>query len=112
MSGYHDRLQETARLVRIRRIRKAIFAGVFGLSIALLLAVSPSLATTLFSDPLQVVSLQPYGSEVVTFTSPDALGLSFVTYAMVGVTNGAASVEVRRDNVSASANQTLTTGQR
>src|SRR3989441_638108 len=191
MSGYHDRLQGTDRLLRIRRIRKAIFAGLFalgillifvrlegegaslkpfflpvngilevalimgltasiiglflrnleirhalrdnqrflmakssmtralrtaafaiGLAIALLLAITPSLATTLFSDPLQVVWLRPNGSEVVTFTSPDALGLTFVTYATVGVTNGAASVEVRRDNMTASANQTLTTGQR
>ena len=191
MSGYHDRLQGTDRLLRIRRIRKAVFAGLFalgillifvrlegegaslkpfflpvngilevalimgltasiiglflrnleirhalrdnqrflmakssmtralrtaafaiGLAIALLLAITPSLATTLFSDPLQVVSLRPNGSEVVTFTSPDALGLTFVTYATVGVTNGAASVEVRRDNMTASANQTLTTGQR
>src|SRR5947209_1874038 len=191
MSGYHDRLQGTDRLLRIRRIRKAVFAGLFalgillifvrlegegaslkpfflpvngilevalimgltasiiglflrnleirhalrdnqrflmakssmtravrtaafaiGLAIALLLAITPSLATTLFSDPLQVVSLKPNGSEVVTFTSPDALGLTFVTYATVGVTNGAASVEVKRDNMTASANQTLTTGQR
>src|SRR3989440_10492803 len=191
MSGYHDRLQGTDRLLRIRRIRKAVFAGLFalgillifvrlegegaslkpfflpvngilevalimgltasiiglflrnleirhalrdnqrflmakssmtralrtaafaiGLAIALLLAITPSLATTLFSDPLQVVSLRPNGSEVVTFTSPDALGLTFVTYATVGVTNGAASVEVKRDNMTASANQTLTTGQR
>src|SRR5437870_4368761 len=191
MSGYHDRLQGRDRLLRIRRIRKAVFAGLFalgillifvrlegegaslkpfflpvngilevalimgltasiiglvlrnleirhalrdnqrflmakssmtralrtaafaiGLAIALLLAITPSLATTLFSDPLQVVSLRPNGSEVVTFTSPDALGLTFVTYATVGVTNGAASVEVRRDNMTASANQTLTTGQR
>src|SRR5881628_3713568 len=151
MSGYHDRLQGTDRLLRIRRIRKAVFAGLFalgillifvrlegegaslkpfflpvngilevalimgltasiiglflrnleirhalrdnqrflmakssmtralrtaafaiGLAIALLLAITPSLATTLFSDPLQVVSLRPNGSEVVTFTSPDA----------------------------------------
>src|SRR5437870_4573017 len=156
MSGYHDRLQGTDRLLRIRRIRKAVFAGLFalgivlifarlegegtslkpfflpvngiievalimgltasiiglflrnleirhalrdnqrflmakssmtralrtaafaiGLAIALLLAITPSLATTLFSDPLQVVSLRPNGSEVVTFTSPDALGLPF-----------------------------------
>src|SRR5881296_1186250 len=175
MSGYHDRLQGTDRLLRIRRIRKAVFAGLFalgillifvrlegegaslkpfflpvngiievalimgltasiiglflrnleihhalrdnqrflmakssmtralrtaafaiGLAIALLLAITPSLATTLFSDPLQVVSLRPNGSEVVTFTSPDALGLTFVTYATVGVTNGAASVDVGR----------------
>src|SRR5713101_33541 len=191
MSGYHDRLQGTDRLLRIRRIRKAIFAGLFalgillifvgleeessrlksfflpvigileialimglpasiiglflrnleirhalrdnqrflmakssmtravrtaafaiGLAIALLLAITPALATTLFSDPLQVVSLKPNGSEVVTFTSPDALGLTFVTYATVGVTNGSASVAVKRDNVTVSANQTLTAGQR
>src|SRR3989442_1638225 len=191
MSGYHDRLQGTDRLLRIRRIRKAVFAGLFalgillifvrlegegaslkpfflpvngilevalimgltasiiglflrnleirhalrdnqrflmakssmtralrtaafaiGLAIALLVAITPSLQTTVCSDPLQVVSLRPNGSEVVTFTSPDAFGLTFVTYATVGVTNGAASVEVRRDNMTASANQTLTTGQR
>jgi len=190
MSGYHDRLQGTDRLLRIRRIRKAIFAGLFalgillifvrlegegaslkpfflpvngilevalimgltasiiglflrnleirhalrdnqrflmakssmtralrtaafaiGLAIALLLAITPSLATTLFSDPLQIVSLQPNGREVVTFTSPDALGLTFVTHATVGVTNGSASVTVRRDNVNVSASWSLTTGE-
>jgi hypothetical protein len=191
MSGYHDRLQGTDRLLRIRRIRKAIFAGLFalgillifvrleeegaslkpfflpvngileialimgltasiiglflrnleirhalrdnqrflmakssmtralrtagfaiGLAIALLLAITPSLATTLFSDPLQVVSLRPNGREVVTFTSPDALGLTFVTYATVGLTNGSASVAVMRDNLTVGAPQALTTGQR
>src|SRR3989442_856613 len=190
MSGYHDRLQGTDRLLRIRRIRKAVFAGLFalgillifvrlegegaslkpfflpvngilevalimgltasiiglflrnleirhalrdnqrflmakssmtralrtaafaiGLAIALLLAITPSLATTLFSDPLQIVSLQPNGREVVTFTSPDALGLTFVTHATVGVTNGSASVTVRRDNVNVSASWSLTTGE-
>src|SRR5438128_9796874 len=69
-----------------RALRTAAFA--IGLAVALLLAITPSLATTLFSDPLQVVSLRPNGSEVVTYTSPDALGLTFVTYATVGVTNG------------------------
>ncbi|HLQ42478.1 MAG TPA: tetratricopeptide repeat protein, partial [Thermoplasmata archaeon] len=93
-----------------RALRTAAFA--IGLAIALLLAITPALATTLFSDPLQVVSLKPNGSEVVTFTSPDALGLTFVTYATVGVTNGSASVAVKRDNVTVSANQTLTAGQR
>src|SRR5712692_2470152 len=191
MSGYHDRLQGTDRLLRIRRIRKAIFAGLFalgillifvrlggeganlkpfflpvngilevalimgltasiiglflrnleirhalrdnqrflmakssmtralrtaafaiGLAIALLLAITPALATTLFSDPLQVVSLRPNGREVVTFTSPDALGLTFVTYATVGVTNGSASVAVMRDNLTVGAPQALTTAQR
>ncbi len=178
MSGYHDRLQGTDRLLRIRRIRKAVFAGLLaltivlifarlegegaslkplflpvngilevalimgltasivglflrnleihnvlrdnqrflmakssmtrairtaafaiGLAVALLLAITPSLAATLFSDPPQVVSLQPTGQEVVTFTSPDPLGVTFVTYATVDVTNGAASVTVMRDNV-------------
>src|SRR3989475_5414650 len=191
MSGYHDRLQGTDRLLRIRRIRKAIFAGLFalgillifvrlegegaslkpfflpvngilevalimgltasiiglflrnleirhalrdnqrflmakssmtravrtagfaiGLAIALLLAITPSLATTLLSDPLQVISRDPNAREVVTFASPDALGLTFVTYATVNVTNGAASVAVMRDNVTVTAPRALTTGQR
>jgi len=178
MSGYHDRLQGTDRLLRIRRIRKAVFAGLLaltivlifarlegegaslkplflpvngilevalimgltasivglflrnleihnvlrdnqrflmakssmtrairtaafaiGLAVALLLAITPSLATTLFSDPPQVISLQPNAREVVPFTSPDPLGVTFVTYATVDVTNGRASVTVMRDNV-------------
>src|SRR5437879_13575242 len=38
MSGYYDRLQGTDRLLRIRRIRKALFAGIIGLSILLIIA--------------------------------------------------------------------------
>jgi tetratricopeptide (TPR) repeat protein len=177
MSAYHDRLQGTDRLLRIRRIRKAVFAGLLaltivlifarlegegaslkpfflpvngilevalimgltasivglflrnleirnvlrdnqrflmakssmtramrtaafaiGLAIALLLAITPSLAATLFSDPPQVVSLQPNGREAVNFTSPDPLGVTFVTYATIRVSNGSASVIVKRDN--------------
>src|SRR6266571_1761752 len=191
MSGYQDRLQGTDRLLRIRRIRKAVFAGLLaltivlifarlegegaslkplflpvngilevalimgltasivglflrnlelrnvlrdnqrflmakssmtrairtaafaiGLAVALLLAITPSLAATLFSDPPQVVSLQPNGREVVTFTSPDPLGVTFVTYATVGVTNGSASVTVMRDNITVAAPKILTSTQR
>src|SRR5881409_2548865 len=191
MSGYQDRLQGTDRLLRIRRIRKAVFAGLLaltivlifarlegegaslkplflpvngilevalimglttsivglflrnleirnalrdnqrflmakssmtrafrtaafaiGLAVALLLAITPSLAATLLSDPPQVVSLPPSASEVVTFTSPDPLGLTFVTYAAVGVTSGSVSVMVKRDNVTVAAPQTLTSTQR
>src|SRR3989442_9229663 len=93
-----------------RAVRTAGFA--IGLAIALLLAITPSLATTLLSDPLQVISLDPNAREVVTFASPDALGLTFVTYATVNVTNGAASVAVMRDNVTVTAPRALTTGQR
>src|SRR2546428_1714208 len=38
MSGYYDRLQGTDRLLRIRRIRKALFAGIIGLSVLLIVA--------------------------------------------------------------------------
>ena len=38
MSGYHDRLQGTDRLLRIRRIRKAVFAGLLALTIVLIFA--------------------------------------------------------------------------
>src|SRR2546422_345306 len=191
MSGYHDRLQGTDRLLRIRRIRKAVFAGLLaltivlifarlqgegaslkplflpvngilevalivgltssivglflrnlelrnvlrdnqrflmaqssmtralrtaafaiGLAVALLLAITPSLAATLLSDPPQVVSLLPNAREVVTFTSPDPLGLTFVTYATVSVTNGSVSVMVMRDNVTVAAPKVLTSSQR
>src|SRR5438093_5096118 len=190
MSGYHDRLQGTDRLLRIRRIRKAVFAGLLaltivlifarlegegaslkpfflpvngiievalimgltasivglflrnleihnvlrdnqrflmakssmtrairtaafaiGLAIALLLAITPSLATTLLSDPPQVISLLPNAQEVVTFTNPDPLGVTFVTYATVDVTNGAASVTVKRDNVTLATNSLTATQQ-
>src|SRR2546425_205123 len=191
MSGYQDRLQGTDRLLRIRRIRKAVFAGLLALTIvlifarlegegaslkplflpvngilevalimglttsivglflgnrethnalrdnqgflmakpsmtrafrtaafaigpavALLLAITPSLAAPLLSAPPQVVSLPPNASEVVTFTSPDPLGLPFVTYAAVGVTNGSVSVTVMRDNVTVAAPKVLTSAQR
>src|SRR5438445_356563 len=38
MSGYQDRLQGTDRLLRIRRIRKAVFAGLLALTIVLIFA--------------------------------------------------------------------------
>src|SRR2546430_15355176 len=191
MSGYHDRLQATVRRLRIRRIRKAVFAGLLALTIvlifarlqgeraslkpiclpfngilevalimglttsivglflrnleirnalrdnqrflmakssmtrafrtaafaiclavALLLAITPSLAATLLSDPPQVVSLAPNARAVVTFTSPDPLGLTFVTYPTLGGTNGSVSVMVMRDNVTVAAPQGLTSTQR
>src|SRR5438093_13776876 len=93
-----------------RAVRTAGFA--IGVAVALLLAITPSLAATLLSDPPQVVSLQPNAREVVTFTSPDPLGLTFVTYATVGVTNGSASVTVMRDNVTVAAPKILTSAQR
>src|SRR3989449_10610744 len=93
-----------------RAIRTAGFA--IGVAVALLLAITPTLAATLLSDPPQVVSLPPSASEVVTFTSPDPLGLTFVTYAAVGVTSGSVSVMVKRDNVTVAAPQTLTSTQR
>ena len=178
MSGYHDRIQGTDRLLRIRRIRKAVFAGLLaltpvlifvrmsgegaslkpfflplngiidvalimglivtivglylrtleinnvqrdnqrylmaessmtrairtasfaiGLAIVLLVAFTPSLAASLYSDPPQVVSLPANGRAALTFTSPDSLGVSFVTHAVVSVSSGAASVAVMRNNV-------------
>ncbi|TLZ98476.1 MAG: hypothetical protein E6J99_07785, partial [Methanobacteriota archaeon] len=57
-----------------RAIRTAGFA--IGLAVVLLLAVTPSLAATLFSDAPQVVQIDPRNREVVTFTSPDPLGVS------------------------------------
>src|SRR5213076_1102437 len=181
MSGYYDRLQGTDRLLRIRRLRKALFAGIvalsvllvvarmgsqgasikplflpvngiieialilgfvtaivglflrnleirnaprdgqrylmakssmarairtagfaIGLAVVLLLAVTPSLAATLFSDAPQVVQIDPRNREVVTFTSPDPLGVSFVTQATVAVTNGQALVTLTRNGVNVS----------
>src|SRR3989475_3096431 len=93
-----------------RAIRTAAFA--IGLAVALLLAITPSLAATLLSDQPQVVSLLPNAREVVTFTSPDPLGLTFVTYATVGVTNnGSVSVMVMRNNVTVAAPSVLTSTQ-
>src|SRR5947208_267452 len=181
MSRYADRIQGTDRLLRIRRIRKAVFAGIIaltlvlifarldsegarikplflpvngiielclimgfvsaiiglflrhleikhaprdgqrylmakssmarairtagfaiGLAVALLLAVTPSLAATLFSDAPQVVQIDPRNREVVTFTSPDPLGVSFVTHATVVVTSGHALVTLTRNGVNVS----------
>src|SRR2546427_7886043 len=191
MSGYQDRLQGTDRLLRIRRIRKAVFAGLLALTIVLIFArlegegaslkplflpvngilevaltmgltpstvalclrtveirnalrdnkrflmakssmtrafrtaafaiglgvalpapSPPSPAPPSLPAPPQVVSLAPNAREVVTFTSPDPLGLTFVTYATVGVTNGSVSVMVMRDNVTVAAPQVLTSTQR
>ena len=190
MSRYSDRIQGTDRLLRIRRIRKAIFAGIvaltvllvfarldnegarikpiflpvngiieiclimgfvsgivglflrhleikhapregqrylmakssmarairtagfaIGLAVVLLLAVTPSLASTLFSDAPQVVQIAPRGQEIVTFTSPDPLGISFVTHATVAVTAGHAFVTLVRNSVNVSTVD-LNTGQR
>src|SRR5438874_9553600 len=38
MSGYYDRLQGTDRLLRIRRLRKALFAAIVALSVLLVVA--------------------------------------------------------------------------
>ncbi|HEX9341250.1 MAG TPA: tetratricopeptide repeat protein [Thermoplasmata archaeon] len=70
-----------------------------GIAVVLLLAVTPSVAGALFSDPPQVVSLDRFATETIAFTSPDALGVSFATRAIVTVTNGSVYVEVRRNNV-------------
>src|SRR6266480_205718 len=179
MSGYSDRLQGTDRLLRIRRLRKALFAGIvalsvllvvarmgsqgasikplflpvngiveialmmgfvtaivglflrnleirhaqrdgqrylmakssmarairtagfaIGLAVVLLLAVTPSLTASLFSDAPQNLHLGPRNQEAVAFTSPDPLGVSFVTHATVIVTQGQALVTLLRNNVS------------
>src|SRR6267378_3851876 len=162
MSGYFDRVQGTDRLLRIRRIRKAVLAGLLaltivlivarmegegarimgliaaivgllltnleihniqrdsqrhllaktsmtravrtagfalGIAVLLLLAVTPSVAATLFSDPPQVVALSAFQREVVNFSSPDPLGVSFVTHAIVSVSTGSASVSLMRNGV-------------
>jgi len=90
--------------------RTAGFA--IGLAVILLLAVTPALAATIFSDPPQVVSLAPRSQENVTFTSPDPLGVSFVTHAIVAVTNGSASVTLLRNSVNVSSTRTLTASER
>src|SRR5205823_1660632 len=83
-----------------RAIRTAGFA--IGLAIVLLLAVTPSLATTLLSDAPQVVHISARDREIVTFTSPDPLGLSFVTHVKVNLTAGHALVTLLRNNVNVS----------
>src|SRR5213078_3278224 len=165
MSGYYDRLQGTDRLLRIRRLRKALFAGIvalsvllvvarmgsqgasikplflpvngiieialimgfvtaivglflrnleirkvqrdgqrylmakssmarafrtagfaIGLAVILLLAITPSVMETVFSDPPQVIPVESRSQENVTFESPDALGVTFVTHVRVLLT--------------------------
>lgn len=92
-----------------RAMRTAGFA--IGLAVVLLLAVTPSLAASLVSDPPQVVHINPQAREVVSWTSPDPLGVTFVTHAIVFVTNGQADVTLLRNNVPV-ANATLDNGQR
>ncbi|HYU07599.1 MAG TPA: tetratricopeptide repeat protein [Thermoplasmata archaeon] len=89
-----------AKYSMTRAFRTAGFS--LGIAVVLLLAVTPSAASTLFSDPPQVVSLRPSGTEAVSFTSPDALGVSFVTHAVVTVTVGAATITVLKNNVTVS----------
>src|SRR2546425_2099127 len=80
-----------------RAVRTAGFA--VGVAVALLLAITPIVAASLFSDPLQVVRVNASSTEVVSFTSPDPLGLTFVTQAVVSATAGNFSVAVVRNNV-------------
>jgi tetratricopeptide (TPR) repeat protein len=186
MLGYYDRLQGTDRLLRIRRIRKAVFAGILaltlvliaarlgsdgaslkpfflplngvievglmmglvtafvglylrlleirnvqrdghrymmakssmarafrtagfaiGLAVILLLAITPSVMETIFSDPPQVISVEPRGQETVTFTSPDPLGVSFVTHVTIVLTVGNASISLLRNNASVKTTGTM-----
>jgi len=89
-----------AKYSMTRAFRTAGFS--LGIAVVLLLAVTPSAASTLFSDPPQVVSLRMNGTETVSFTSPDALGVSFVTHAVVTVTIGAATITVLKNSVTVS----------
>src|SRR6266480_3428535 len=134
MSRYADRIQGTDRLLRIRRIRKAVFAGIIALTLVLIFArldsegarIKPlflpvngiielclimgfvSAIIGLFLRHLEikhaprVVQLDPRNREVVTFTSPDPLGVSFVTHATVVVTSGHALVTLTRNGVNVS----------
>src|SRR5207253_389185 len=81
-----------------RAIRTAGFA--IGLAVVLLLAVTPSLTASLFSDAPQNLHLGSRNQEAIAFTSPDPLGVSFVTHATVIVTQGQALVTLLRNNVS------------
>src|SRR6266581_2489723 len=89
-----------AKYSMTRAFRTAGFS--LGIAVVLLLAVTPSAASTLFSDPPQVVPLRLNGTETVSFTSPDALGVSFVTHAVVTVTLGAATITVLKNSVTVS----------
>src|SRR5207245_408666 len=101
MSGYHDRLQGTDRLLRIRRIRKAVFAGLFALGILLIF-----------------VRLEGEGASLKPFFLPvngilEVALIMGLTASIIGLF--LRNLEIRhalRDNMTASANQTLTTGQR
>src|SRR5205823_2322338 len=79
-----------------RAFRTAGFA--IGLAVILLLAITPSVMETIFSDPPQVISAGPRGQETVSFASPDPLGVSFVTHVTIILTAGNASVNVLRHN--------------
>ncbi len=86
-----------AKYSMTRAMRTAGFA--IGFAVVLMLAVTPSVGASLLSDPPQVLSLPPNGQETVTFASPDALGVSFVTRVAVSVTSGSVYVSVLRNNV-------------
>src|SRR6266581_1270429 len=86
-----------AKYSMTRAFRTAGFT--LGIAVVLLLAVTPSVAAALFSDSPRIVPLLKNGQEVVTFTSPDPFGVTFVTHAVVTVTSGQASVTVLRNNM-------------
>ncbi len=86
-----------AKYSMTRAFRTAGFS--LGIAVVLLLAVTPSVAAALFSDSPRIVPLLKNGQEVVTFTSPDPFGVTFVTHAVVTVTSGQASVTVLRNNM-------------
>ncbi len=98
-----------AKYSMTRAFRTAGFS--LGIAVLLLLAVTPSVAAALFSDSPRIVPLLKNGQEVVTFTSPDPFGVTFVTHAVVTVTNGQASVTVLRNNMTVTS-QTLAATQR
>src|SRR5438876_11969402 len=79
-----------AKSSMIQAVRTAGFA--IGVAVALLLAITPIVAASLFSDPPQVVPVARLSSEVVRFTSPDALGVTFVTHVQVTATNGSVNI--------------------
>jgi tetratricopeptide (TPR) repeat protein len=101
------------RLLEIRNVRRdsqrylmakssmARASRTAGLAIGfaiILLAITPALLQSIASAPPRVISLEAWGVQTVSFDSPDPLGVSFVTHAVIILTQGDAGVSVLRDN--------------
>lgn len=68
------------------------------LAVLLLLPVSAQVAADVLTEPPRAISTAASGTEVVTFASPDAFGISYAKGVVVAVSAGSFEVRLLRDN--------------